>query len=346
VTRYDVLVVGAGPVGLACAIEAAQRGRSVAVLEPRPGPIDKACGEGLMPGAVTALARLGVSPAGRPFAGIAYVDLHHVARHDFRAGPGLGVRRTTLQAALAARAAELGVVRVESRVDQASPVSQDADTVRVGGLTGDWLLACDGLHSAVRRQLGLDPRPTRVGSRRYGQRRHLAIAPWSEYVEVHWSPLAEVYVTPVAADLVGVAVLSRTRASYDDLLRQAPSVREHIDPSAWATPVRGAGPLRQPVRRRVAGRVLLVGDAGGYVDALTGEGIRTGLACARAAVDAVAGANPAAYERDWRRLTRSYRVLTNTLLAASRPQPVRRSIVGAAQRLPAVFAQAVEALAG
>ena len=58
----------------------------------------------------------------------------------------------------------------------------------------------------------------------------------------------------------------------------------------------GAGPLRQRAHRRVAGRVLLVGDAGGYVDALTGEGIALGLAQARAAVAAVVAGDPARYE--------------------------------------------------
>jgi flavin-dependent dehydrogenase len=350
-TRFDVIVAGAGPVGLAAAIEAAGRGLSVALVEPRNGPVDKACGEGLMPGAVAALARLGVRPAGMPFRGIAYVDPSHEARHAFRAGPGLGVRRTTLHAALAERAAELGVLRVESRVGD---VHQDGDSVHAAGLTASWLLACDGLHSVVRRGLGLDPRPAAAGRRRFGQRRHLATAPWSDYVEVHWSPLAEAYVTPVAPDLVGVAVLGRSGASYADLLAQVPSLRERLDALGvaggsgppWATAVQGAGPLRQPVRRRVAGRVLLVGDAAGYVDALTGEGIRTGLACARAAVEAVVAANPTAYERDWRQLTRSYRVLTNGLLAASRPQLARRSIVGGAARLPRVFGAAVEGLAG
>jgi flavin-dependent dehydrogenase len=125
-----------------------------------------------------------------------------------------------------------------------------------------------------------------------------------------------------------------------------PTLRERLEGAEWSTPVRGAGPLRQSVRRRVAGRVLLVGDAAGYVDALTGEGIRTGLACARAAVEAVARADPAAYERDWRRLTRSYRLLTNGLLLSTRPQIARRHIVGTAVRLPRVYAAAVEALAG
>ena len=59
----DVLVVGAGPAGLATAISCAQAGLSVTVAEPRTGPIDKACGEGLMPAAVARLAALGVHPA-------------------------------------------------------------------------------------------------------------------------------------------------------------------------------------------------------------------------------------------------------------------------------------------
>jgi flavin-dependent dehydrogenase len=341
VDRYDVLVAGAGPVGLAVAIEAAQRGRSVAVLDPRAQPIDKACGEGLMPGAIAALDRLGVRPAGVPFTGIAYVDSKGVARHAFRDGPGLGVRRTELQGALSARAAEVGVVRVDAKVEQ---LRQDGSSVTCGELTGSWLLACDGLHSTVRHLLGLDPRY--AGSRRrYGLRRHLAVPPWSDYVEVHWGPSAESYVTPVAADLVGVAVLGPPGQSYDDVLAGIPSLRDRLAGAPWVTPVRGAGPLRQRVSRRVAGRVLLVGDAAGYVDALTGEGIRTGLACAHAAVEAVATGRPSSYEQDWRRLTRSYRVLTTALLTATRPGLVRRHVVTAARALPPVFGAAVESLA-
>lgn len=340
--RYDVLVAGAGPVGLACAVEAALRGLSIAVVEPRTGAIDKACGEGLMPGAVAGLRRLGVEPAGVPLSGIAYVDAKGVARHAFRAGPGLGVRRTVLQSGLAARADELGVQRIEGRVER---VSQDSGGVDVDGVQASWLLACDGLHSTVRHLVGLDPTGA-VSHRRYGQRRHLAAQPWSDYVEVHWGPQAEAYVTPVAPDLVGIAVLGPPGASHEGLLAGIPTLRERLAGAQWTTPARGAGPLRQRVPRRVAGRVLLVGDAAGYVDALTGEGIRTGLACAQAAVDAVMAGQPAAYERQWRRLTRSYRLLTSTLVVSSRPTVLRRHIVTAARGLPPVFGAAVEALAG
>lgn len=338
----DVLVAGGGPVGLAAAIEACLAGLSVIVVEPRTGPIDKACGEGLMPGAVRALERLGVAPEGYPFAGISYLDANRSVSHRFRAGPGLGVRRTVLHDALAERAAELGVVVAAGRVTQ---VEQDQEGVTVdGALRGTWLLACDGLHSDIRRTAGLAR--TRRGDRRYGVRRHFRIAPWSEFVEVHWTPHAEIYVTPVADDEVGVAVLGGRGLSYDAVVAEAPAAKSRLATAEVASTARGAGPLLQRTDRRTAGRVLLVGDAAGYVDALTGEGIRLGLAQARAAVAAILAGRPDHYERDWSRLTRDYRWLTSSLVGAATRPALRRQIVPLAVRAPRLFGTIVDRLAG
>lgn len=335
----DVLVAGGGPVGLAAALHAHAAGLSVVVREPRTGPIDKACGEGLMPGAVAELDRLGVDPRGRDLSGIRYLDASGrgpAAR--FASGPGRGVRRTVLHDALSERVAAAGI-RVDPR--PVTRVEDAGDHVLVDGDPVRHLLAADGLHSSVRRLVGLDAPP--AARRRFGQRCHVAQAPWSDFVEVHWSRRAEAYVTPVDDGLVGVAVLADAGMRFDDLLDDFPLLRERL--TGARTRVMGAGPLRQRVVARSAGRVLLVGDAGGYVDALTGEGIALGLAQAREAVACVAAGRPDLYADRAGRLARRHELLTAALLRASALPPVRRALVPAAARLPWLFAAAVNQLA-
>ena len=342
----DLLVVGGGPAGLATALHAQRAGLTVRVWEARSGTVDKACGEGLMPGAVAALAVLGIQPAGHPLLGIRYLGSGREARADFRAGPGLGVRRTVLHDALAEAVAAAGIV-VEQR--RAADLRQDEHGVVVDGVRARYVVAADGLHSPLRRALGLDD-PGRGSERRrrrarHGLRRHFSLPPWSSHVEVHWGRHAEAYVTPVADDLVGVAVLSSRRATYDEHLAEFPALLARLEGAEPVDSVRGAGPLRQSAQRRTAGRVLLVGDAAGYVDALTGEGVALALGQACAAVEAVALDDPEHYEQAWVSLTRRYRWLTAGLVAATRPAPLRRALVPAARLLPPVFDLAVNALA-
>ncbi len=338
----DLLVAGGGPVGCAVALHARRAGLDVAVLEPRTGPVDKACGEGLMPGALARLSALGVDPAGVDLAGIRYLDGRQRAEARFRHGPGRGVRRTTLQDALRRRLDEVGVPVLEHRV---ASVEQHPCHVEVDGEAAGYLVAADGLHSPVRRLVGLAPDPsTEHGPARYGQRCHVAVTPWSDLVEVHWATHAEAYVTPVADDLVGVAVLTHQRAPLEHLLEGFPALRERLG-DVPGSRVLGAGPMRQTSRRRVAGRVLLAGDAAGYVDALTGEGIALGLAEAEAAVEALLRGGPELYEARWRGLRRRHELLTRGLLNATRRAVVRRHLVGAARTVPFVFGSAVNQLA-
>ncbi|MFD3548349.1 NAD(P)/FAD-dependent oxidoreductase [Streptomyces sp. NPDC058655] len=339
----DLLIAGGGPAGLATAIHGALAGLEVVVAEPRPTPIDKACGEGLMPGAVRRLTELGVPVSGRPFHGIRYVDGvgGRYAEGLFRSGPGLGSRRTDLQAALAARAERLGVRVLPCRVEE---VRQAGDRVRAAGLTARYLVAADGLHSPVRRGLGLAAPPVPGRAARYGLRRHYAVEPWSELVEVHWAARCEAYVTPLAPDLIGVALLTTEHAPFDVQLARFPLLSARLA-AAPGTAVRGAGPLRQGSRVRVAGRVLFVGDAAGYVDALTGEGLTLAVTAAGELVRCVREGRPQAYERAWRELSRSYRALTASLLWARQRPPLARRIVPLAARLPRVFTGAVNLLA-
>jgi flavin-dependent dehydrogenase len=342
-TDADLLVIGGGPVGLAVAIEGRLAGLSVIVVEPRTTPVDKACGEGLMPGAVAALTRLGVHPDGHTLSGIRYLRGTVVADHPFAVAPGLGVRRTVLHAALARRAHELGALVVTAR---GGAVEQDESSVWCAGIRGRWLLACDGLHSTVRRQVGLAVH-RRTAGRRFGVRRHFRVQPWTDRVEVHWGRFVEAYVTPVADDVVGVALLGPARHDFDSTLETFGALRRHLGDAQTLGPARGAGPLHQQTRRRTAGRVRLVGDASGYVDALTGEGVRVGLAQARAAVATLeedVHRSNAAYEKAWTAATRDYRLLTSGLIAAA-ASPLRRGIVPLAAAAPGLYGAVVERLA-
>ena len=336
----DLLVAGAGPAGLATALHAARAGLTVTVMDPRSGPIDKACGEGLMPGAVRALAALDVRPPGRQFRGIGYFAPNSHAEALFRSGPGLGTRRTDLQAGLLQAAQAAGVTVLQGAVGE---VEQNDRAVTAAGVTARYLVAADGLHSPIVRSLGLTS-PVQGARPRWGLRRHFRIAPWSDLVQVHWSDRAEAYVTPVGPEQVGVAILSGDRASFDDQLAQFPLLREQLD-GADGGRVRGAGPLRRRTSRRVAGRVLLVGDAAGYVDALTGEGIAVSLACARSLVDCLVAGTPGRYETAWRVQSRRYRALTAALLWTTGRPGLRGAVVPLAQRAPWVFRAAVQQLA-
>lgn len=345
----DLIVVGGGPVGLACAIEARLSGMDVLVVEPRPGPIDKACGEGLMPGALTALHRLGVDPPGHPLAGIAYVDSTTRVEHRFSGGPGRGVRRTALHAALLERATTLGARFLHARV---SAIQHEPDGVALtvgaassaeASLHAPWVIAADGLHSPLRRMLELDGRPQRGGLRRFGVRRHYTVAPWTDLVEVYWSAGAEAYVTPVDDTTVGVAVLGRRPLDLEAALAGIPDLAARLAGAPVASGVRGAGPLLQRSRARTAGRALLAGDASGYVDALTGEGLRVGFAQAQAAVAAIRDSSPRQYERAWRDATREFRVLTTGLVVAAR-SGFRPRIVPTAASRPNVFGAIIERL--
>ncbi|MGH8960004.1 MAG: NAD(P)/FAD-dependent oxidoreductase [Jatrophihabitantaceae bacterium] len=336
----DLLVAGGGPAGLVTALHAARAGLRTAVIEPRTAPIDKACGEGLMPHAVAALRDLDLCPDGVQLRGIRYLQDGDQAMAPFRHGAGLGVRRTELHRVLHEAAIAAGVQVLADRVGE---LRWHGDSVTAAGIRARYLVAADGLHSGLRRRLGYPAPPSSV-PRRWGIRAHYRVRPWSDLVEVYWTPRGEAYVTPVADDCVGVAILGTERSAFAERISGFPELAARLG-HADAGRVRAAGPLRQDVRRRVHGRVLLVGDAAGYLDALTGEGLALAFDCAQALVRRVVEDRPARYEHDYLTLSRRYRMITSSLLWAARHPPLRRRIVPAAAHAPWLFRTAVAQLA-
>ncbi len=293
-----------------------------------------------MPDALTRLALIGVDPPGVAFSGIRYVDGERAAEARFSAEPGRGVRRTVLNQLLTERARALGVRFMTDRVDA---IVQGADWVEAAGVRARYLVGADGLHSQVRRSLGLSAVSGR--HQRFGVRQHFAIPPWTDMVEVHWLSGAELYVTPVGEGTVGVAVLGAAPLHLAAAIGGVPELARRLEGAALASTARGAGPLRQRVVARRSGRALLVGDAAGYVDALTGEGLRIGFAEAEAAVDAIVAGRPEGYEAEWHRITRSYRWLTSALLWTTAHRRLRPLVVPTAGALPWAFRRIVERLA-
>jgi hypothetical protein len=159
--------------------------------------------------------------AGKPFHGITYLDGRHRVTGRFRAGAGRGVRRTALHAGLLEAATAAGV-RIEH--GDVGPVSQDATSVHCSGFDARYLAAADGLHSPIRAALGLAR--SSVGPRGWGIRRHHFMTPWSDCVEVYWADDAEAYVTPVADDCVGIAILTSRRGGFDARLGEFPAMQE------------------------------------------------------------------------------------------------------------------------
>lgn len=330
-----MIVVGGGPVGLATACAAARHGAEVVVLErARSWPVDKACGEGLMPPAVRWLERMQLEPAGARFAGIRYVDGDLVAEGRFPDGPGLGVRRTELSRVLHKRATKLGVELVTGA--EVSEI-EDGASVRVktsaGNFTANWLVGADGLHSRVRSLGGFR---TKQGRPRFGLRRHFRVEQPPALVEVHWADGVEAYLTPVGPDQVGLALLRGDgKASFDELLARFPGLAARLGPPL--DEVRGAGPFALSVDRPLRGRVLLVGDAAGYLDAITGEGLalgwRGGELAVRLALDGRAEEWPAVHGA----IKERHLVFTHLLLAISRRPALRRRVVRALAAAPEAF---------
>jgi flavin-dependent dehydrogenase len=331
-SKPDVFVIGGGPVGLAAAIAARRKGFSVVLADGCEPPIDKACGEGIMPDGLTAAAQLGLQLPlhdSFTFRGIRFHGENVSVTADFPPGSpdkyGRGFRRTVLHGCLAEQAERCGVdLRWRSTIGD------------LAGIQARWIVGADGAGSRVRALAGLGA--CRRDTHRYGFRRHFQIAPWADYVEIHWGEGCQIYVTPVAPEEVGVAVISRDpKLRVHDALRRFPALAARLGGAAETSVERGAVTASRQLRRVVRGNIALIGDASGSVDAITGEGLCLGFHQALALADAMECGDLARYESAHRRLAVRPRFMADFMLTMDRRRGLRERALPALAARPDLF---------
>lgn len=315
-TMYQVIVVGGGPAGSTTARLLAEAGCQVLLLDKATFPRHKACSDYLNPAGVRALRDLGMmdalmathphamhamrvhAPEGRIFqATFRDVEPGHVA---------LGISRFRLDHLLLQRAATSGVeIRERAHVrdlvlDRGRVVGVEVssggrrETIRAPIVVG-----ADGHHSVVSRRLGLDL-PVRW-PRRTGLAAHFrGLGRLGDWGEMHVAPGGYAGLALLEDDLATVTLVTNVDAVaqrpglvddyYDTKLADIPIVGEMVAGAERVGPIRGVGPLARRVRRRTGDGFLLVGDAAGFLDPFTGEGVYKALHGARLAAPVIVSA--------------------------------------------------------
>jgi menaquinone-9 beta-reductase len=336
--RADVVVVGGGPAGLAAAIAARRAGLDVCVLDRAAPPVDKACGEGLMPDGAQALRALGVylEGHGAPFRGIRFLDESHVAEARFPISVGLGLRRTQLHRLLADHAAAAGVRTLWG--SRATAIEDGG--VRLGAdlLSCRWIIGADGVKSGVRRWAGLEP--ARRSDARLGLRRHFRVQPWTELVEVHWARGEQAYVTPVGEDEIGVALLGRAeQLGFCDLATRFPRLAEKLRQAEPTSELRGAPTGTMRLKRVTRANVALVGDASAAIDAISGDGLALAFRQAAALGEALRRGELGFYEARHRQICRAPFAMARLLLLMDHHEGLRKVALAALASQPTIFSR-------
>lgn len=337
-SETEVFVVVGGPAGLAAAIAARQRGFHVVLADRAQSPIDKACGEGLMPDGVAALRDLGIaigSDSAFPFHGIRFVEGDLVAESCLPGTHGLGIRRSTLHRLLMEHAEAAGVV-----ICWGTSVSAlHADGVQAGGqsVRCRWVVGADGQHSRVRRWARMAP--TWSSAPRIGLRQHFRLRPWTDFVEVYWRRETQVYVTPVGPGEICIALIGNAGLRMTDLANLFSALGQRLADAQSTSEVRGATTSSTRLRCVADDRLALVGDASGSVDAITGEGLALAFRQGTILAETFLRNDLSLYQVTHSRLARMPRLMSRLMLAMGGKDGMRHRALRALASRPRTFSR-------
>jgi flavin-dependent dehydrogenase len=339
VQATDVFIVGGGPAGLAAALAARARGFTVTVADGAKPPIDKACGEGLMPDAVAALCGLHVElqpEEGYDLSGIRFLDGSCSVNAKFPFGKGKGIRRVLLHKKMIERAEAAGIKLLWN-----TPVTGLLATGVIVGrqeIRARWIVGADGTRSRVRRWSGLEN--YRHYDFRFAHRRHYAVRPWSDSVEIYWGENAQAYLTPVGQDEICVVVISRgPRVHLEALFHEHPALQRRLEKAEQSSPDRGSITAMHRLERVCCDNVALIGDASGSVDAITGEGLCLSFHQATALASALEAGQLDRYQKEHRRLIRRPTFMGQLILLLDGRPNLRKRVMRALAGKPETFAR-------
>lgn len=199
-----------------------------------------------------------------------------------------------------------------------------------------WVIGADGGRSRVRRWSRLDSLASQ--RRRFAFRVHYRLEPWSDFTEVHWGEEAQAYVTAVGAEEICVVLISNNPDSrFAEALLRFPKLCSRLKGAVQVGPKRGAVTGMFNLERVWRGKVALIGDASGSVDAITGEGLSLSFRQATALADALAANDLERYQKVHRRLFRRPRLMGQMLLLLDRRNGLRERTMRALEAAPLLF---------